>query len=142
MHVPTLALGQRRHPIVTSHSIVTDGLANSAMTRWYSVGRSNHKNRSILYNFRWIVETSVFPSYLLQWNKQQNAKLIVKSKLYNFIQFITREQVTKLTTRSGQKLDIPLFKTPSGHRTFYYRTIGLWNNLDPFFKIRLFSSSF
>ena len=49
-------------------------------------------------------------------------------------QFITREQVTKRTTRSGQKLDIPLFKTASGQRTFYYRTIGLWNNLDPFLK--------
>ena len=47
-------------------------------------------------------------------------------------QFITREQVTKRTTRSGQKLDIPLFKTASGQRTFYYITIGLWNNLDPF----------
>ena len=42
--------------------------------------------------------------------------------------FITREQVTKRTTRSGQKLDIPLFKTASGQITFYYRTIGLWNN--------------
>ena len=49
-------------------------------------------------------------------------------------QFITREQVTKCTTRSGQKLNIPLFKTASGQRTFYYRTIGLWNNLNPFLK--------
>ena len=49
-------------------------------------------------------------------------------------QFTTREQVTKRTTRSGQKLNIPLFKTASGQRTFYYRTIGLWNNLDPFLK--------
>ena len=40
-------------------------------------------------------------------------------------QFITREQVTKRTTRRGQKLNIPLFKTASGQRTFYYRTIGL-----------------
>ena len=44
-------------------------------------------------------------------------------------QFITREQVTKRTTRRGQKLYIPLFETASGQRTFYYRTIGLWNNL-------------
>jgi len=47
-------------------------------------------------------------------------------------QFITREQVTNGTTRSGQKLNIPLFKTASGQRTFYYRIIGLWNNLEPF----------
>ena len=45
-----------------------------------------------------------------------------------------REQVTKRSTRSGQKLNIPLFKTASGQRTFHYRTIGLWNNLDPFLK--------
>ena len=49
-------------------------------------------------------------------------------------QFITREQVTKHTTRGGQKLNIPLFKTASGQRTFCYRTIGPWNNLDPFLK--------
>ena len=49
-------------------------------------------------------------------------------------QFITREQVTKRTTRSGQKLNVPLFKTASGQRTFYYRTVGLWNNLDSLFK--------
>jgi len=30
--------------------------------------------------------------------------------------------------------DIPFFKTASGQRKFYYRTIGLWNNLDPFLK--------
>ena len=49
-------------------------------------------------------------------------------------QFITRKQVTKRNTRSGQQLNIPLFKTASGQRTFYCRTIGLWNNLDPFLK--------
>ena len=43
-------------------------------------------------------------------------------------QFITREQVTKRITRSGQILNIPLFKTTSGQRTLYYRTIRLWNN--------------
>ena len=57
-------------------------------------------------------------------------------------QFITREQVTKRTTRSSQKLNIPLFETASGQRTFCYRTIGLWNNLDPVFKIKPFGSTF
>ena len=47
---------------------------------------------------------------------------------------ITRKQVTMRATRSDQKLNIPLFKTASGQRTFYYRTIGLWNNSDPFLK--------
>jgi len=40
-----LGVRQRSHPIVTSYSIVTDGLT----ARWqsgYSVGRSNHKNKA------------------------------------------------------------------------------------------------
>ena len=32
-------------------------------------------------------------------------------------QFITREQDSKRTTRSSQKLNIPLFRTASGQRT-------------------------
>ena len=43
-------------------------------------------------------------------------------------QFITREQVRQQTTRSSQKLNIPLFRTASGQRTFYQRTVKLWNN--------------
>ena len=31
-------------------------------------------------------------------------------------------------------LELVDFPTASGQRTFYYRTIGLWNNLDPFLK--------
>ena len=37
-------------------------------------------------------------------------------------QFITLEQVNEQTTGSSQKLNIPLFRTASGQRTFYYRT--------------------
>ena len=54
---------------------------------------------------------------------------------YLTAQFITREQVSKRTTRNGQKLNIPLFRNVSGQRTFYYRTSGLWNNLDPLLKL-------
>ena len=53
---------------------------------------------------------------------------------YLISQFITREQVSKRKTRSGQKLNIPLFRTASWQRTFYYRTIGLWNNLESSLK--------
>ena len=49
-------------------------------------------------------------------------------------QFITREQVSERTTRSSQKLNIPLFRTASGQRTFYYRTVKLWNNLESSLK--------
>ena len=50
-------------------------------------------------------------------------------------QFITQEQVSKRTTRSSQNLNIPLFKIVSGQRTFYYRTSGLLNNLEPLLKL-------
>ena len=50
-------------------------------------------------------------------------------------QFITREQVSERTTRSSQKLNIPLFRTASRQRTFYYRTVKLWNNLESLLKL-------
>ena len=50
-------------------------------------------------------------------------------------QFITRGQVSERTTRSSQKLNISLFRTASGQRTFYYRTVKLWNNLESFLKL-------
>ena len=39
------------------------------------------------------------------------------------------------TTRSSSQLNIPLFKTKSGQRSFYYRTVTLWNALKPHFKL-------
>ena len=54
---------------------------------------------------------------------------------YPTSQFFTREQVSERTTRSSQKLNIPLFRTASGQRTFYYRTVKLWNNLESFLKL-------
>ena len=54
---------------------------------------------------------------------------------YLISQYITREQVSQRTTRSSQKLNIPLFRTASGQRTSYYRTVKLWNNLESFLKL-------
>ena len=50
-------------------------------------------------------------------------------------QFITREQVSERKTRSSQKLNIPLSRTASGQRTFCYRTVKLWNNLESFLEL-------
>ena len=50
-------------------------------------------------------------------------------------QFITRKQVSEQTTQSSQNLNIPLFRTASGQRTFHYRTVKLWNNLESFLKL-------
>ena len=49
-------------------------------------------------------------------------------------QFLPREQVSKRTTRSSQKLNIALFTSASEKRTLYYRAIKLWNNLEPSLK--------
>ena len=50
-------------------------------------------------------------------------------------QFFTREQVSERTTRRSQKLNISLFRTASGQRTFYYRIVKFWNNLESFLKL-------
>ena len=42
-------------------------------------------------------------------------------------QFTTRIGVTGRITRSSQLLNIPLYKSNAGQRTFYWR---IWNNLD------------
>lgn len=45
---------------------------------------------------------------------------------------ITRSTVSKreLETRNSQMLNIPLFRTATGQKTFYYRTVNIWNNLN------------
>ena len=50
-------------------------------------------------------------------------------------QFIKRCDVSKRPTRSSQLLNIPLFKTASGQRSFYYRTVSLWNSLETSLKL-------
>ena len=50
-------------------------------------------------------------------------------------QFTKREEITKRKTRNSQKLNVPLFKTATGQKTFYYRTVTLWNSLDASFKL-------
>ncbi|CAH3114601.1 unnamed protein product, partial [Pocillopora meandrina] len=56
--------------------------------------------------------------------------------------FLMRGNVSGCTTRSSQLLHIPLYKTKSGQRTFYYRTVSLWNSLDNDLKLCNSSSNF
>ena len=49
-------------------------------------------------------------------------------------QFVTRSKISKRATRNFQMLDIPLYKTSAGQRTFYYRTVDLWNRLEQSMK--------
>ena len=61
---------------------------------------------------------------------------------YLSAKFIKRSEVTSRTTRNSQMLDIPLFKTSSGQRTFYYRTVTLWNSLEQELKLCKSTSHF
>ena len=49
--------------------------------------------------------------------------------------FLKRAEVSGRSTRNSQLLNIPLFKTASDQRTFYYRIVNLWNSLDYSFKL-------
>lgn len=49
-------------------------------------------------------------------------------------QFSKRGEISGRATRSSQMLNIPLFKSASGQRTFYYRTVSIWNSLDSSLK--------
>ena len=53
---------------------------------------------------------------------------------YLSVQFVKREKVSGRQTRGSQMLHIPLFKSTSGQKTFYYRAVSLWNRLDGSFK--------
>ena len=44
--------------------------------------------------------------------------------------FLKRAELNGHSTRNSHLLNIPLFKTASGQRTFYYRIVSLWNSSD------------
>lgn len=56
--------------------------------------------------------------------------------------FIKRADISTRTTRSSQQLNIPLFRTATGQRTFYYRTTTIWNSLDLTLKLSRTISTF
>ena len=49
--------------------------------------------------------------------------------------YITRGSVSGHITRNFQRLNIPLFKTATGQKTFYYKSVSIWNKLDPSLKL-------
>ena len=51
-------------------------------------------------------------------------------------QFLRRRNISGKSTRQAQLLNIPLFRSATGQRTFYYRIVKLWNNLCPEIKLR------
>ena len=45
-------------------------------------------------------------------------------------QLITRSTVSNRKTRNSPMLNIPLFRPATGLKTFHYRIVNIWNNLD------------
>ena len=43
--------------------------------------------------------------------------------------FVHRGSISGRCTRNSQSLNIPLYKSATGQRTFYYRAVSLWNDL-------------
>ena len=50
-------------------------------------------------------------------------------------QLVLIGQISGRLTRNKQSLNIPLFKTASGQKTFYYRAVSVWNSLDQDMKL-------
>ena len=57
---------------------------------------------------------------------------------------ITRSTVSKrkLETRNSQMLNIPLFRSATGQKTFHYRIVNIWNNLNNNIKLCIDVNSF
>ena len=53
---------------------------------------------------------------------------------YFSTKFSTRSSIHDCETRNMNDLDVPIFKTNSGQRTFKFRATKLWNDLDCKFK--------
>ena len=59
----------------------------------------------------------------------QSRLQLVKAWLWQSNKFIFRGNVSGRVTRSSQQLNIQLFKTKTGQRSFSYRIVNIWNNL-------------
>ena len=56
--------------------------------------------------------------------------------------YITRGSVSGCINRNFQRLNIPLCKTATGQKTFCYKSVSIWNKLDPSLKLCKSSASF
>ncbi len=59
-------------------------------------------------------------------------KCSLKGEKWHYLvdKFIKRSDIHDRSTRNHDLLDIPLYKTAAGQRTFNYRAVKIWNDLD------------
>ena len=99
-------------------------------------------------------EWSAIPESLITWPQFKRVTLAAsKSQLYyrdavlafkcmtgqapTYVSspFLKRAEISGRETRNSQLLNVPLFKTTTGQRTFFYRTVSLWNSLETNLKL-------
>ena len=57
-------------------------------------------------------------------------------------EYLTAMYITRCITINFQRLNIPLFKTAIGQKTFYYKSVSIWNKLNSSLKLCKSSASF
>ena len=90
------------------------------------VGKFDHITPALL-ELNWLlVEKLLFERETVMAYKCFNA--IAPDYLVD--KFIKRSDIHDRSTRNHDLLDIPLYKTAAGQRTFNYRAVKIWNDLD------------
>ena len=64
---------------------------------------------------------------------------VLKKSIEPFLRFLNKHLKS---TRNSQKLNIPLCKSATGQRSFYYRIVSIWNAISPTLKLSECVSSF
>lgn len=78
---------------------------------WLPHGWNNECYQNLERMFYWYVLSTL---WIIQWCKTCESHL---------------NSSIKLSTKNSQMLNIPHFRSTSGQRRFYYRTVTLWNSL-------------
>ena len=104
-----------------------NGLAPSYLLNNIVTGtRKFHPVTPLLCQLKWLrVEQILYPGDAVMVYKCING--LAPSHLLNKI--ARRTQIHNRHTRNRNSLQIPLFKTATGQRTFTYRIASIWNNL-------------
>lgn len=117
-------------------------------TVWSNTSTKNIKKLQTVQNFacRIITKTRKFDHVTpalreLNWLPVEQLLLyrdtVMAYKCFNDLapsylinKFTKRSDIYNCSTRNHHLLDIPLFRTSTGQRTFYYRAVKIWNDLD------------
>ena len=117
-------------------------------TVWSNTSDTNLKKLQAVQNFACKIITNirkydhVTPSlHQLEWLPVRD-QLIFNEKIMSFKcmnnlasaylcnKFVKRMEVCDRSSRGCGKLQVPFFRTVTGQRSFYYRAVKIWNNLD------------